>query len=135
MPLNEIEIRKYDPSLDFEKLMKVIEKEGEEWYCYSSGSNREKYKESLARSITYVAYSADSLCGFSRSIDDFGFYVYVCDLLVDKQYRGNAIGKQLMECLITEYPDREIYVMSDVDDYYNKLGYQKEGTIFQVIKT
>ena len=129
-----MEIRKYNPLRDFEKLMEVIDSEGEEWSCYSSGPAREKYKKSLAKSITYVAYSANVLCGYSRSIDDFGFYIYVCDLLVLEFYRGNAIGRQLMECLTIDFPDQEIYVMSDVDGYYQKLGYKREGSIFQVTK-
>lgn len=132
--MDPIEIRKYNPSLDFEKLMQVIESEGGEW-DYHSGSNRENYKKSLAESITYVAYAGDVLCGYARSINDTGFYVYVLDLLVDKAYRGNAIGKRLMECLIDAYPNQKVYVMSDVDAYYTKLGYKREGSIFQVKKT
>ncbi|AUP81571.1 GNAT family N-acetyltransferase [Flavivirga eckloniae] len=114
--------------------MAVIESEGEAWSEYSSRPNREKYKISLAKSITYVAYLSHTLCGYSRSIDDFGFTIYVCDLLVNKQYRGNAIGQQLLECITEDFPNRDIYVMSDVDDYYRKLGYKIEGSLFQVIK-
>jgi len=130
-----MKIRKYNPLTDFDDLMDVIKSEGEEWSCYSSDTVIEKYRNSLEKSITYVAYSGDVLCGYSRSIDDFGFYIYVCDLLVHKQYRGNNIGRQLMECLLEDFPGQRIYVMSDVDDYYKKLGYQYEGTIFEVVKS
>lgn len=130
-----VEIKKFDPWRDFEKLMEVVESEGEEWSHYSSDLNRENYRKSLTESITYVAYSSSVLCGFSRSIDDFGFDLYVYDLLVHKSYRGKGIGRQLIECLSTDFPDQSIFVLSDVDRYYEKLGYKLEGSIFQVVSS
>ena len=61
-----------------------------------------------------------------------GFYIYVCDLLVHRQYRGRDIGRQLMEPLLDQFPDHTVYVMSDVDEYYKKLGYELEGSIFKI---
>ncbi|MCF7832348.1 MAG: GNAT family N-acetyltransferase [Candidatus Marinimicrobia bacterium] len=127
-------IRKYNPTKDFEALMKVIISEGEDWSCYSSVASQEKYAKALENSITYLAFDDGKLCGYSRSFDDNGYCIHVCDLLVQRDHRGKAIGRQLMEILIEAYPDHDIYVMSDVDPYYEKLGYPKKGSIFQVIK-
>jgi len=123
-----IEIRAYDRSKDHDELLEIIKSEGEEWKEYFDP----KYQEVLEQSITYVAYSEKKLCGYSRSINDHGLYIWVIDLLVDKKYRGNSIGKKLMECLLTNYPNQDVFVMSDVDEYYQKLGYKKEGSIFKV---
>ena len=128
-----MDIRKYDKKLDEDKLMSLIEGQGEEWDCYSSEEKSGKYMAALEKSITYVAYEGDVLCGYSRSIDDCGFYVYVCDLLVMKEYRGRSTGRKLMECICFDYPDLIAYVMSDVDGYYEKLGYRKEGSVFEVV--
>ena len=57
------------------------------------------------------------------------------DLLVNKSWRGFSIGKELMECIVTDYPDIDVLVMSDVDEYYEKIGYEKEGSIFKVKRT
>ena len=124
----KIEIKKYDHSRDYDNLLKIIKSEGEEWKDYLNS----KYQEALKESITYVAYADNELCGYSRSIDDFGLYVWVADLLVDNRYRGHSIGKKLMECLLTDYPNQDVFVMSDVDEYYKKLGYRKEGSIFKI---
>ncbi len=59
--------------------------------------------------------------------------VYIYDLLVRKAHTGNQIGKLLMEQACRDFPDQSVYVMSDVDVYYEKLGYMREGTIFEVI--
>ena len=128
-----MEIRKYKKE-DENKLMEIIKQEGKEWECYSKPNVQDKYKKALKYSITYVAYVDEELCGYSRSIDDSGFFVYVCDLLVSPKFRGKNIGRELMECIYKDYPDRIVYVMSDVDEYYKKQGYRKEGSVFEVLK-
>lgn len=123
-----IEIRKYDHLKDYDELLGLMKSEGEEWKDYFNA----KYQMVLKQSITYVAYVDKRLCGYSRSLNDFDLYIWVIDLLVDKKYRGNSIGKKLMDCLLTDFPNQDVFVMSDVDEYYKKLGYKKEGSIFKV---
>ncbi|MCL2312327.1 MAG: GNAT family N-acetyltransferase [Firmicutes bacterium] len=128
-----MEIRKYKKEKDESKLIEIIELEGEEW-TYTAPHTIDKYKMALENSITYVAYKNDELCGFSRSINDNDLYVYVCDLLVTPKFRGQNIGKQLMECLYDDFSDATVFVMSDVDEYYKKIGYRKKGSVLEVSK-
>lgn len=127
-------VKRYSRERDEINLMDLIKGEGDEWSCYWEEEYSEKYRSALYNSITYVAYCNGELCGFSRSLDDNGFYIYVCDLLVSPKYRGRGIGKRLMECIYEDYPKYTVYVMSDVDDYYKKQSYKKEGSIFEVTK-
>lgn len=128
-----MQVRAYNKNYDEDKLMEMIKNEGVEWECYSADNVSKKYREALEKSITYVAYEGDVLCGYSRSMDDCGFYIYVCDLLVMPEYRGKNIGRMLMECIYKDYPNYIVYVMSDVDEYYKKQGYRREGSIFEVL--
>lgn len=123
-----VEIRKYHPSSHYQALMDLIRSEGEEWQEYL----KPKYEQALKNSITYVAIADSNLCGYSRSIEDNGLFIWVIDLLVHQKFRGHEIGRKLMECLLDEYPGQDVLVMSDVDGYYEKLGYRKEGSIFKV---
>ena len=123
-----INIRKYDPLSDYERLLEIIEAEGEEWKDYLQPN----YRKALEQSTTYVASFDGQLCGYSRTISDHGLCVWIMDLLVDQKYRGHSVGKRLMECLFADFPDQEIFVLSDADGYYQKLGYKNEGTIFKV---
>lgn len=123
-------IRKYSKISDERELMKLIE--NEEGWDYANENLADKYKIALETSITYVAYVEDVLCGYSRSLDDFGEYIYVCDLLVDKAYRGQDIGRKLMECIYNDHPNQIVYVMSDEDAYYEKVHYRRVGSIFEV---
>lgn len=126
-----MDIRKYSAE-DEANIMKLLRTEGDEWICYWGKDSAEKFKKALLNSIVYVAYEDGTLCGYLRSIDDNDFYIYICDLLVDKRYRGRKIGQKLMEQVCLDYPDRTVYVMSDVDDFYTKKGYRREGSIFEV---
>lgn len=114
--------------------MNVVTSEGEEWSCYSSDENQKRYIKALSNSIVFVAEENGKIIGYSRSLIDEGYHVFICDLLVHKDHRGQEIGRQLMEVLINKYPNYEVYVMSDVDPYYEKLGYKNEGTLFRVNK-
>lgn len=125
-----MEIRWYikeDESLLFD----LIIDEGEEWIDYYSEEGRKRYIKALESSITYIALYNNIICGYVRCKEDDGFGVYVYDLLVGKFYRGRNLGKRLMERVCIDYPNQPIYVMSDVDIYYEKLGFQKIGSIFE----
>ncbi len=126
-------IKKYSTA-DEISLFDMLREEGDEWSVYYGEEGYDKYSKALESSITYLAYEDRILCGYARCREDDGFGVYVYDLLVRKTYRGNQIGKLLMEQACRDFPDQPVYVMSDVDVYYEKLGYSKEGTIFEVIE-
>jgi len=130
-----MEIRRYHRCDDEDKLIALLLGEGDDWSCYTAGSAAEKFKAALEASITYVAYEGETLCGYSRSFNDCGLYIYVCDLLVAPKHRGKEIGRKLMECIYGEFPNCTVYVMSDVDGYYTKLGYHREGSVFEVSKS
>ena len=122
-------IRKYTKD-DANALMNIIEAE-EGWDFFIRPDNAEKYQELLANSITYVAYSKDTLCGYVRAIKDGDFFIFVSELLVSKKCRGKSIGKKLMESICEDYT-QTVYVMSDIDQYYEKQGYKREGSVFKI---
>jgi len=126
-----MEIKTYGEK-DEMKLFDMLKEEGAEWESYYGDNGREKYKQALTSSITYVAYEGDILCAYVRCRDDNGFGVYVYDLLVRKSYRGQSIGRKLFKFICAKFPEDTVYVMSDVDEYYQKQGYRRVGSIFQV---
>lgn len=122
------EIKKY--SSEYEAaLMDLIRREGDDWKIYWEEPNASRYRKSFEQSITYTALSNGKVCGYSRSMKD-ALFIYVCDLLVNKEFRGKGLGKRLMDCIKQDYPDYPLYVMSGNDDYYQKIGAKKEGSIY-----
>lgn len=128
---DNMEIKKYSKTYE-SLLFDLIADEGDEWIDYHGSAGRGKYINALESSITYIACDGTLVCGYIRCREDDGFGVYVFDLLVRKSYRGKQIGKTLLERVCQDFPKQLIYVMSDVDRYYEKLGYRKEGSIFEV---
>lgn len=126
-----ITLRRYTPD-DERRLFSLIEQEGDEWKDYWGESGREKYKRALSTSITYLILENEKLCGYARCRDDDGYGVYIYDLLVDSAFRGREYGRMLMEQVCKDFPGEPVYVMSDVNPYYEKLGYAIEGSIFIV---
>jgi len=126
-----MDIRKYRKA-DESLLFDLLENEGDEWYDYHGPKGRDKYKKAIESSITYIACDQNIVCGYVRCREDDGFGVYIYDLLVRKTHRGQQLGKALMEHVLKDYPNQVVYVMSDIDPYYEKLAYKKEGSIFVV---
>ncbi len=118
---------------DQARLFDLIIEEGEEWIDYHGEQGRDKYTRALEASIVYVAYDGDVLCGYARCREDAGFGLYVYDLLVKRSYRGRQLGKKLVTQAAADYAGQPVYVMSDVDPYYEKQGYQRVGSIFEVV--
>ncbi|MCL2369615.1 MAG: GNAT family N-acetyltransferase [Firmicutes bacterium] len=131
---NKITIKNYDQTQDADAMFELMRLEGD-WNDYCDEPNVVRYKVALKDSVTFVLYRDNTLCGFVRVRDDFGFGVYIHDLLVGKAYRGNGYGKKLIEFVADNFAGNTIYVMSDVDEYYRKQGYDKiEGRIIIVRK-
>ena len=127
-----LQIKRYEAT-DEAALFDLIRSEGEEWGDYTRDKKAvAKYKNALNNCIVYVGYDSDTLCGYIRARDDYGYGIYIYDLLVHKKYRGNSYGKQLIEQICKDYSGT-VYTMSDVDEYYAKQGYKKiEGRIIIV---
>jgi len=130
MEMKNMQIRKYIKQ-DEQQLFALMEREGEEWNDYWSGVGKPAYIKALNEAtVTYVVVVDNIIRGFVRCIGSFT--IYVDDLLVDKAYRGREFGRLLMEAVCKEFPEKEVYVMSDVDEYYSKVGYEKAGSLFAV---
>lgn len=111
--------------------MKLVQTEGEEWKEYFNPN----YRKALDNSITFVALIVDELCGYSRSLSDSGLFIWVVDLPVKKAGEGFRLEKKIMDCILTDIPDIDVFVMSDVATCFEKLVYKKEGSIFEVKRT
>lgn len=131
MQEQELSIRLYTTK-DEDNLFNLLSREGDEWKDYWGDSMKSNYRKALNSSITYLLFEDGQLCGYARCRDDDGYGIYVYDLLVDKAYRGKEYGRILIERVCEDFPHETMYIMSDVDSYYEKLGYEKEGSIFIV---
>jgi GNAT superfamily N-acetyltransferase len=129
-----VDIQLFDPNDDAaaSRLRDLMINEGDEWEHYHSEEGWPQYREALAASTTWVAEESGETIGFARVHKDNFVMVLVLDLLVRKDQRGRSIGKALLSAAADAYPGMEVYVLSDSDGYYEKAGFEKIGSIFQI---
>ena len=92
-------------------------------------------KKSIDNSLCYGAYLKESgkQIGFSRVITDYATTYYICDMIVDEQYRGMQIGKALLDAIHDNNEVsslRGVLATSDAHEFYRKYGFQDGGNIY-----
>jgi len=115
---------------DVDAVLVMVRDEGGELECYLGDGRENAFRAALESSITYLAFEDGALCGFARCRDDNGLGLYVYDLLVAGPYRGRGIGRELMMHICAQHRGETVDVLSDEDIYYEKLGFQRAGSVF-----
>ncbi len=122
-------ICKYDKSYEPE-LISLLTAEPD-WTSFTREESIETFRGALLSSETYICKSDGEVCGYLRALVD-GFGVYVSELYVAPHQRKKGNGKALLSKLKRVHPDRDVYVLSDEDLYYEKLGFKHVGSVFQL---
>ncbi len=66
---------------------------------WANQRSKEKIKESIKNSICIGIYDTEKMIGFARIVTDYATMYWLCDVIIDEQYRGNGLGKKLIESL------------------------------------
>ena len=125
-----MKISKYQP--DDENNVLAAIKLDSNWDILTNDKVINSYKNSLKSSITYVCHKECEFTGYIRAIQDEGIAIYVSELYVVPKWRNQKIGRSLIEQIKEDFPEITVYALSDEDVYYEKLGFRKIGSIFQV---
>lgn len=82
---------------------------------------------SIEHSLCYAIFDTEKnvMVAFARIITDYATMYYLTDVIVDKQYRGQGMGKQLMEWISND--DRlkgyGLLTTKDAQGYYSQYGF------------
>ena len=69
--------------------------------CYwAIGRSRAVVEKSIANSLCFGVYDGDRQMGFARVVTDYATFAWLCDVFVDAAYRGQGIGKRLVETVV-----------------------------------
>ena len=85
---------------------------------------KEAWKNS---NVAYVVeIDGQGVIGYSRGFTDTRISLYICELLIDKKYRGLGIGKRLLQYLHDLYPNTrmELLANSSSRSFYEELGFR-----------
>jgi len=88
-------------------------------------------EKAMENSICCGVYDQDGyLVAFSRVLTDFATTYYLADVVVDERYRGNGIGKEMINhvCKDEQLQNmRGLLITKDAHGLYEKYGFSREG--------
>ncbi len=63
----------------------------------------ETTRRAMSHSLNYAIFETgtDRLVGFARVITDHATMYYLCDVFIDEQFRGQGLGKALVEHIVS----------------------------------
>lgn len=125
-----MEIFRYKPEHE-DAVISAI-KEDPSWDIFTNEKAIDKYKKSLGESITYVCYENGELGGYLRALLDDGFAIYISELFVVPKWMNRTIGRTLIARVKTDFRYLTVYALSDEDAYYEKLGYRRVGSVYEI---
>jgi len=87
---------------------------------------------SIENSVCYGVYltETDELIGFARCVTDFSTTFYLADVIVDEKYRGNGIGKAIVNTVTNDEDMKDLFgllVTRDAHGLYEQYGFKKDG--------
>lgn len=69
--------------------------------CYwAKGIPKDVVARSIQNSLCVGLYNEGKQIGFARVISDYATYAYIGDVFVLDEYRGQGLGKWLMQCVM-----------------------------------
>ena len=92
---------------------------------------REVIEKSIRYSINFGVYDRNRQVGFARVVTDRAIFAYLCDVFIHEDYRGQSLGKWMMECILA-HPDlqgmkRWCLLTRDAHGLYNQVGFTELG--------
>jgi GNAT superfamily N-acetyltransferase len=71
-------------------------------------------------------YAGDQQVGFARVVTDYATFAWLCDVFIIESHRGRALGKWLVECIVShpELRGLRLFVLatSDAHELYRHYG-------------
>ena len=85
--------------------------------------------------LVVSAWENERLVGAVRVLSDKVIRSIIYDLVVDPEFQGMGIGKELVKRCVAHFPDSEWLVQTtkELCGYYEKIGFQINDEIFLTI--
>ncbi len=97
---------------------------------WANGRTKEAMKKVMDNSLNFGLFHNDKQVGFARVITDYHTFSYLCDVIIDEDYRGRGLGKLLMKEVL-EYPPlitmkRWLLFTKNAHGLYEHFGFAKD---------
>ncbi len=84
-------------------------------------------QKSIDNSLCFGLFKNNKQIGFGRVVTDYATFAYLADVFIIEEYRGQGLGKWLVECII-RHPDlqnlqRWMLATADAHELYSRYGF------------
>jgi len=97
---------------------------------WANNRKKETTIKAIENSLCIGIYLKEKMVGFARIVTDYATMYWLCDVIIDIQYRKNGLGTKLIE-IITKMKELDgmfgILATSDAHGLYEKYGFKKVG--------
>lgn len=101
---------------------------------WASERSYETFAEAASHSICFGLYRDRKLIGFARAVTDRATFSWICDVVVDSQYRGQGLGKWLVTCVL-EHPviarTKQRLATKDAHSLYERFGFERSEALIR----
>ena len=99
---------------------------------WANKRTREQLERALSNSLVFGLFDDSRQIGLARIISDFAIFAYLCDVIIYEEYRGQGLGKWLLET-VHNHPDlqglrRWFLATRDAHGLYSKYGWTPLNT-------
>jgi ribosomal protein S18 acetylase RimI-like enzyme len=118
----EIEVRPYVEE-DFVEIHKLNSLEGWDNLVARGEETKEAWENS---NVAYVAELGNRIVGYVRGMTDKQITIYICEVLIAEECRGQGFGKELLQYVHSLYPNTrmEMLASSTSKSFYEMLGFR-----------
>lgn len=114
-----------DPSLlDLDFIHRFLANES----YWAKGISRDKVERFIDYSLNFGLYTPAEQVGYLRIITDYTTFAYISDVFVAAAYRGQGLGKLLMQCAL-DHPELQglrkwTLDTRDAQSLYHRFGFR-----------
>ncbi|MCU9614956.1 GNAT family N-acetyltransferase [Caldibacillus lycopersici] len=120
---NKVFIRSYEQK-DFPEIQSLNKEEGWSNLVEKQLLTKEAWENS---NIAFVIVNeAQEVIGYIRGLTDTRITLFICELLIDKNYRGLGLGKKLLHYVHNIYPSTRIELLASNTSrsFYEDIGFR-----------
>ncbi|MDP2776918.1 MAG: GNAT family N-acetyltransferase [Anaerolineales bacterium] len=94
---------------------------------WANQRKRPTIERSIRHSLNFGMYDGEIQIGFARVVTDYAVFAYLCDVFIHEDFRGQSLGKWLIESILA-HPDlqglrRWSLVTRDAHGLYSQFGF------------
>ena len=101
----------------------------EKWMSFTEEKVTSLFSTNLSHYV--VVEENQKILGFARYLTDEVMTTFLAEIIIDKSYRGKGLGQQLIEEIHKKYPLTRIELISEVDGFYQTVGFKPVGPGFR----